>query len=359
MPVLKLLCVEDDRDDVEAVRLALNRHGMRFVLLAVANEAAFRAALEQTPDLVLSDCALSAFSALRALEVIQELQPGLPLIVVTRSIGEEAAVAVLRAGARDYLLKDKLNLLAPAVERVLRERRLEIEQWRAQSALADAYRRLSRVSAGIVDAQERERSLIARELHDELGQTMTGIVLHLHAVKRNGVSGPAASSVDAALSLAQDAVDQVRRMSFMLRPPQLDLLGLSAAVRSSVERQLGATSIRGEVQVFGTEPRQASACWIAAFRIVQEAVTNVVRHSKARRLVVRLRFGVGDGLSLCVADNGSGFNVNGALGGLVREENIGLAGMAERAEMAGGRLRLRARPGHGTIVRAVFEPARV
>src|SRR5690606_27621734 len=139
-----------------------------------------------------------------------------PLIVVTRAIGEEAAVAVMRAGARDYHLKEHLNLLGPAIERVLRERRLEVERRRAQAALAEAYRRLSRVSARIVDVQERERALIARELHDELGQTLTGIVLHLHAVKRARLAGDAVSSVDTALALAQGAVDQVRRMSFTL-----------------------------------------------------------------------------------------------------------------------------------------------
>jgi signal transduction histidine kinase len=332
---------------------------MRFELQAVSEEAPFRAAIEHGVDAVLCDYSLKAFSAVRALELVHEVEPGLPLIVVSRAIGEEAAVSVLRAGARDYHLKGQLSLLGPAIERVLRERRLEIERRRAQAALAEAYRRLSRVSARIVDAQERERALIARELHDELGQTMTGIVLHLHAVKRARAGAKASASVDAALALAQDAVDQVRRMSFTLRPPQLDLLGLSAAVRSSVDRQLSATGVHGEVQVLGTEPRQASGCWIAAFRIVQEAVTNAARHARAKRVLVRLRFGRGDRLTLCVADDGAGFDVHKVLNGGVREENIGLAGMAERAEMAGGQLRIRSGAGRGTVVRAVFQPSRL
>jgi len=356
---LRLLCVEDSEDDVALLRLALARHGMKFTLETVGDEAPFREALAHDPDLVLCDYSLPAFSPMRALAVIDELRPGLPLIVVTRAIGEEAAVAVLRAGARDYHLKERLNLLGPAIERVMRERRLEAERRRAQLAVADAYRRLSRVSARIVDAQERERALIARELHDELGQTMTGIVLHLHAVRRARLPEGAAVSVDTALALAQDAVEQVRRMSFMLRPPQLDLLGLSAAVRSTVERQLGASGVGGGVEVVGEEPKDAAPCWISAFRIVQEAVTNALRHSRADRILVRLHFGADGRLVVTVADDGEGFDAQGMLAGGVRDENFGLAGMVERAEMAGGHLRIRAKRALGSVIRVVFEPSRL
>lgn len=357
--MLRLLCVEDNLDDVELIRLALARHGMRFELETVCDEASFRAAIDRRPDAVLCDYSLPGFSPIRALELIRESHPGLPLIVVTRAIGEEAAVAMLRAGARDYHLKERLNLLGPAIERVLRERRLELGRGRAQAALAEAYGRLSKVSARLVDAQERERALIARELHDELGQTMTGIVLHLHAANRARLHGERSEPVDTALALAQDAVEQVRRMSFMLRPPQLDLLGLSAAVRSTVERQLAASATEGKVEVFGAEPQQASPCWIATFRIVQESVTNALRHSGARHVLVRLRFDAGGRVTICVADDGNGFDVDKVFGGEVRDENFGLTSMAERAEMVGGRLRIRARKGAGTVVRATFEPARL
>jgi signal transduction histidine kinase len=239
----------------------------------------------------------------------------------------------------------------------MRERRLEDERRRAQLALSDAYRRLSRVSARLVDAQERERALIARELHDELGQAMTGVLLHLHAVRRAQLPGEAQSAADTALALAQDAVERVRHMSFMLRPPQLDLLGLSAAVRSTVARQLGASGVDGRVEVRGSEPRQAGEWSIAAFRIVQEALTNALRHARATRIVVRLRFGPAGRLAVTVADDGAGFDVEPLMAGGVRDENFGIAGMAERAEMAGGKLRIRARQGGGTVVRAVFAPA--
>ena len=355
--MLTLLCIEDSREDVERIRTVLERQGMRFELRAMSDEAELRAALSKPPDAVLCGCALSSITPLRALSLLKELQPEVPLIVVTQAIGEESAVGLLRAGARDYLLKDQLHLLGPAIERVLRERQHEEERRRSQRALADAYRRLSRISSRIVDAQERERALIARELHDELGQTMTGIVLHLHAAQRAGARGSPSSSIDTALALAQHAVEQVRRMSFMLRPPQLDLLGLTAAVRSTVERQLEAAGVAGHVRVIGTEPRKASPCWIAAFRIVQESITNALRHANARRIQVRLRFDPGGRLVVSIADDGVGFDARGMLAGGVRDENFGLAGMAERAEMAGGRLEIRSSPGVGTVIRAVFEAA--
>lgn len=355
---LRLLCVEDDPDDVELIRLALVRQGMACVLDVAGDQQGFRAAIGRGVDLVLCDYSLPDFSPMQALALIETLHPGLPLIVVTRAIGEEAAVSVLRAGARDYHLKERLNLLGPAIERVMRERRLEEDRRRAQFALSEAYRRLSRVSARLVDAQERERTLIARELHDELGQTMTGVVLHLHAASRVDLPPAVKAPVDTALALAQEAVERVRQMSFMLRPPQLDLLGLTAAVRTTLERQLGPAGVQGRVEVRGVEPPHPAECWVAVFRIVQESLTNALRHAHAERILVRLVFGPAGRLIVSVADDGTGFDAQAVLAGGVRDDNFGVAGMTERAEMAGGRLRIRARRGAGTVVRAAFAPAR-
>lgn len=355
-PMLRLVCVEDSPDDVELLRLALLRHGLRFELRAVHDERGLSAALADPVDAVLCDFSLPGFSPYRALEMIRSLQPDAPMIVVTRAIGEEAAVALLRAGARDYFLKSQLDLVPAGLERVLRERRLERERARVQAKLAQAYARLSRVSARLVDVQERERAWVARELHDELGQTLAGVVLQLHAATRTEEPAQVRACVDAALSLARGAVEQVRQVSFSLKPPQLEMLGLSATVRGAAQRLLEPAGVGLRFEVRGTEPGEPSARWIPALRIAQEAVLNAIRHAHATGVRMRLRFGPAGALALAVADDGRGFDVRGVLGAGPGDENFGLYGMLERAELAGGRLRVFSRPAGGCRVLLRFPP---
>ena len=351
---LRLVVVEDSADDVELLRLALLRHGMRFEMRSVLDEQGFLVALSDPVDAVLCDFSLPAFSPYRALELIRDVQPEVPLIVVTRAIGEEAAVALLRAGACDYFLKNRLELVPAGLERVLRERRLERERRRVRAQLEQAYQRLSRVSARLVDVQERERAWIARALHDELGQTLAGVVLQLGAAQRSTDPGQGRENVQAALTLARGALEQVRSMSFSLKPPQLELLGLAATVRGAAERLLDPAGVRGHFEVRGAEPREGSPRWIAAVRVAQEAVLNAIRHGAPASVRVRLHFDPEGALMLAVADDGCGFDVAQALSGGPRDENFGLYGMIERAELAGGRLRLVSRPGRGSCVMLRF-----
>lgn len=351
---LRLVAVEDSADDVELLRLALLRHGMRFELRSVLDEQGFLVALSDPVDAVLCDYSLPAFSPYRALELIRSVQPEVPLIVVTRAIGEEAAVALLRAGARDFFLKNRIDLVPPGLERVLRERRLERERRRVQAQLEQAYARLSRVSARLVDVQERERAWIARELHDELGQTLAGVVLQLGAAQRSAGPGQGGENLQAALTLARGALEQVRSMSFSLKPPQLELLGLAATVRGAAERLLDPAGVRGRFEVRGAEPRDGSPRWIAAVRVAQEAVLNSIRHGAPASVLVRLHFHPEGALTLAVADDGCGFDVAAALAGGPSDENFGLYGMIERAELAGGRLRLVSRQGRGSCVMLRF-----
>ena len=235
---IRLLCVEDNPDDVELMAIALERADphRRYVLHRVDDAAGFTDALPQDFDAILCDFNMPRFSPYAALQILVARRCGTPLVVVTRAIGEEAAVHVLRCGAKDYLTKDKLGTLPQIIERVMTERQRLLGQERLGRELEAAYRRLKKLSARLVVAQERERTLISRELHDQLGQTLTGMVIHLHAAKR--ASDPAAVQIhtDTAMEMAQAAVKQVKTLSFSLRPAQLDLLGLVAAVQSAVQR---------------------------------------------------------------------------------------------------------------------------
>ncbi|MRD45800.1 response regulator [Caenimonas koreensis DSM 17982] len=353
---IRLLCVEDNADDVELMAIALERADplRHYELTRVDDAAGFAHALEGQFDVILCDFNMPRFSPYAALQILMSRQSGIPLIVVTRAIGEEAAVHVLRCGAKDYLTKDKLGTLPQIIERVMNERQRARDQERMGLELEAAYRRLKTLSARLVVAQERERDLISRELHDQLGQTLTGMVIHLHAAQRTDNAEVARKHTDTAMEMAQGAVEQVKTLSFSLRPPQLDLLGLVAATQWAVQRIAEPAQLAFKVSWRGDEPEKPGVAAAVVLRLVQEALTNIVRHAKASHVTVRIRFLDNERIGLLVVDDGVGFDKLAMLGGETSERNMGLRGMIERTELAGGRLQIRTRPGKGVRVRAVL-----
>jgi signal transduction histidine kinase len=342
---IRLLCVEDNPDDVELMGLALERADPqhRYEMRRVDDATAFVDALSQDWDAILCDFNMPRFSPYAALQILVARRLATPLIVVTRAIGEEAAVHVLRCGAKDYVTKDKLGTLPQIIERVMAERELEA-----------AYRRLKKLSARLVVAQERERNLISRELHDHLGQTLTGMVIHLHAANREADPVKARRHTETAMEMAQGAVEQLKTLSFDLRPAQLDLLGLVAATQTAVQRIADPAGLAYTVTSRGKEPETLGETASVAVRIVQEAITNIVRHAQATLVTVRLRFLPQGRIGVLIVDDGVGFDKNALLDGQASEKNVGLYGMIERTELAGGRLSIRTAPGKGVAVRAIL-----
>jgi signal transduction histidine kinase len=356
LPVIRLLCVEDNPDDVELMSLALERADpqRRYELSRVDDATTFVAALDADFDAILCDFNMPRFSPYAALQILMARRCGTPLVVVTRAIGEEAAVHVLRCGAKDYITKDKMGTLPQIIERVRADRQRALDKERLDRELEAAYGRLKKLSARLVVAQERERSLISRELHDQLGQTLTAVVIHLHAAKRAPGPDDAGKHMDTAMEMANAAVGQLKTLSFSLRPAQLDLLGLVAAVQSAVQRVAEPAGLEFTVTSRGAEPPRPGETAAVAMRLVQEALTNIVRHAKASHIAVRLRFMPEGRLGVLVVDDGVGFDKQAVLPGQPSERNFGLYGMIERTELAGGRLHIRTRPGQGVALRAVL-----
>jgi signal transduction histidine kinase len=357
LPAIRLLCVEDNPADVDLLALALQRANprRRYELERVDDAGSFTRALEgDRHDAILCDFNLPRFSPYAALQILVSRRSEVPLVVLTRAIGEEAAVHVLRCGAKDYVTKDKLGTLPQIIDRVMAERRRAQEGERLTRELALAYSRLKELSARLVATQERERTLISRELHDQLGQTLTGMVIHLHAAQRAADPGSARHHTATAIEMAQGAVNQVKTLSFNLRPAQLALLGITAAVQDALDRMARPAGIAARVTTRGTEPREHGGNALVAVRLVQEAVANTVRHAHASSIAVRLRFLPDGRLALLVVDDGRGFDKREVLGGKPGEHNVGLYGMVERVELVGGRFHLRTRPGAGVAIRAIL-----
>ncbi|MEJ2359569.1 MAG: histidine kinase, partial [Deinococcales bacterium] len=226
-----------------------------------------------------------------------------------------------------------------------RERRLLDAIARQASVAAFAVRlngELQRSRERLVNALEDERRRLRRDLHDGLGPTLAAVSMQLDAA-RHLVGDDPENAVEVLGSLkveVQDVLHEIRRLVYALRPPALDELGLVSALREHVHRSAGSR-LQARFEAPGELPPLPAAVEVAAYRIAQEAVANVVRHAEARSLRVTLR--VGKELELTVEDDGVGIAPDRRLG-------VGLSSMAERAEELGGSLTVSAAQPSGTRV---------
>lgn len=218
------------------------------------------------------------------------------------------------------------------------------EQKRAEEALQSYPRQL-------IEAQEAERQSVARELHDQIGQVLTAIHLNLQAVRKTSNTTEAQSLIDEGVAIVDEALDQVRNLSFELRPSLLDDLGLAAALRWYTDRFTQRTGIQAATRIDLPDlparlPREIET---ACFRITQEALTNVVRHSQARNVGITLQK-LKSEIRLSIKDDGIGFDA-GSQNLEPFTSHLGLRGMRERALALGGRLNVRSSP-RGTRISA-------
>ena len=215
-----------------------------------------------------------------------------------------------------------------------------------------ARQRLELLSRGLLEVQETERRELARELHDQMGQMLTALTFNLEGLRR--AEGPRHEAmVTESLAIVQRLLHGVRDLSFRLRPAMLDDMGLREALRWFVDREAGRAGVRATLTAALTSTRLPAALETAIFRIVQEALTNVARHAKAKTVAVEVTERGGT-IHLLVADDGVGFDADAAR----RRLSLGLIGMEERAARLGGTLEIESVPGHGTEVRARIPLAR-
>jgi PAS domain S-box-containing protein len=220
------------------------------------------------------------------------------------------------------------------------------ERKKAELALRESAQRLEALSRRLLAVQEEERRRLARELHDEVAQVLVGLDYRLEWGRRaQGEQRDAALA--AAQGLVRDLARQVRDASLLLRPSLLDDLGLGPALAWHCQRYTEQTGVQVALEPEGLAGRLPAAVETAAYRVVQEALTNVARHARVGQAVVRVRAEPGR-LLLAVEDRGTGFDpatVRAAAPG------AGLSGMRERVALLGGSLSVVSAPGAGTRLR--------
>ena len=243
-------------------------------------------------------------------------------------------------------------LLAFALHRVrlrsLRERNTVLE--RLQAEREEAYAGLRQLMRRLESAKEDERGRISRELHDELGQTLTAAKLNLQMLRRTITDSGVARRLEDAVGMVDGMIRQARDIARGLRPPLLDEAGLVPAIDHFLKSLAARSGTRIELDVEPGVARIPPDLETTVFRLVQEAVGNALRHARAGRVRVTLR-DEPDALRLVVEDDGVGFDPEAATLSARRGEHLGLLGMTERVQAVGGTIEFDSRPGAGCRVR--------
>ena len=475
---LRALLIEDSEDDALLLITALQRGGYELQFERVQTADDLRQALSQKHwDIVLCDHSMPAFDAPAALRILQASGLNLPAIIISGTIGEEVAVESLKQGADDYLLKQNLSRLVPAIERSLanaenRRQRCAAEMaliqseaalkqaqaiahvgnwsmeistgtfvaskeaarlmgWAStvfsqkevvstihpedfpkvkaawESALAGRApydiehrvlvqgqykwlharaqiefdkagqpfqahgtsqditerkqneRQLRALSTRVEQLREAERTRIAQEIHDELGQMLTGIKMDLRWLEGKISSLPSCSQdglldrIVSASALVDETITSVQRIASDLRPSVLDKLGLTTALQYEAKRFAARTGIFCEIFLPDGVAVPRTEVATALFRIFQEALTNVARHAQASHVFATLRVSA-QTLCLEISDNGRGIPET-----ILREGgSLGILGMKERAASLGGSVVL-TRSSHGGTAVLVQVPLMV
>jgi len=221
--------------------------------------------------------------------------------------------------------------------------RLEGEADARYAEVEEARREMKRLADRLVVAQEEERRSISRELHDEIGQSMSAVLMDLGSVE---AALPAGSSqkqrLATARGLTENCVRYIRDLALLLRPSMLDDLGLAPALNWQARELARRTGLKVKMQAEGIADDLPEALRTCVYRVVQESLQNCVKHATAKMVRVALAQD-SDGLSISIQDDGRGFDVR-------KDKGVGLLGIEERVTVLGGRLEIDSRPGTGTTL---------
>ena len=327
---LRVLHLEDSELDHELTHAQLRRGGLDVAMQRIDSEPEFLRALEHDWDAVISDYNLPGFSGLVALDLLKASGLAVPFLLLSGEIGEDAAVEAMRNGASDYLLKNNMARLAPALLRAIEANETRRARALADHELGQSKQRLRELAQHLQTSVEAERAAIAREIHDDVGGSLTALNFDLAWIARHSDSPAVRQRVASAQETVAHAIEASQRVMHNLRPAILEQ-GLVAALQwmsSRFERRTGVVcSFRSDCDAL----ELPAGVPLVAYRTAQEALTNVTKHSGATRVGIELTLAAGTP-TLATIDNGRG--VRSA--DLAKARSFGIRGLHERAGTVGG-----------------------
>ena len=416
MATLQLLIVEDDPTDAELVLRELRKSGFDPQFRRVTSRDAFMSGLaEDRPDVIIYDHNLPHFSSSEALQLTQQSDLWIPFIIVSHAIGDEEAVALMRGGAADYLLKDRLGRIGESVRHALEQRRLREEHAAARNAIVSlnadlelriasrtaqlkvanhalemelgqrkraeealkrlngdleqrvldrtrdlvaSNHRLQALASELTLAEQRERKRLASELHDYLAQILAlgRIKMSQLRQKLSATEPPVQQLVGEIDNLLEKAGEYTRSLMAKLNPPVLDELGLPSAL-TWLAKQMPLHGLMVDVRLAQEQVTLPDDQAVLLFQSVRELLINVAKHAGTDRATVTLKVDPEQDLRIEVQDHGRGFDPI-AMEGKSENGHFGLFSVRERMQAMGGSLDVKSRPGDGTTITMVLPLAK-
>jgi hemerythrin-like metal-binding protein len=333
-------------DQAEQEHLAMHaafRQELSRIETALQSAASLHQVAEEALDFLARWLASHILEADRCMAyAVHAMQQGLPREVAKARAREQMA------GSTRMLIDIMLSIYSSLSTNTLQLMRELAERRQSEATLREYARQMEHLSRFALEAQETERRRLAIELHDELGQALTAVKINLQAHGRFSRQPPDEINAEN-ISIVDNALQLVRRLALALRPSMLDDLGLVPALRWLAEQTEARASLVVAVHASNLKPRLTPELETACFRIVQEALTNVVRHADAHKVEIQLSQDA-DTLQLSVEDDGCGFDPAVECKRALAGGSMGVLGMQERAVLIGGRLDVLSTPGHGSRV---------
>jgi signal transduction histidine kinase len=373
---LRVLLVEDSAPDATIIVRAIERGGFRVASRRVQTSEEMATALDNGEwDLILADHAMPGFSAPEALQLLKERRLDTPFIIVSGYINEDTAVEAMRAGAHDYIMKDRLARLLPAIERELREAETRALNRQSQEQLRRAHEELEarvesrtaalkaanlklqamfeerqRLENELLEIAEKERRRIGFDLHDDLGQKLTGAGFMAKGLQRRLAeeSHPCAEEAGKVHALIEEITQHTHNLARQFSALDAQGTDLATVLKGLAGHVNKMFEITCGLNICGELPAMPRHTITQLYKICQEAISNSIKHGKAKTVVVSVAC-AGDELSLCIRNDGLPFAP-----GEASRNRMGLRIMNYRANTIGATFEIKPQPKGGTCVTCVL-----
>ena len=349
-----IIITDDRRASRHMIRNILEPEGYK-LLEAENGKEALELCQSFQPDLLLLDIVMPVMSGLEACRLLNRKsnENFIPVLMFTAFDDGSEAEKSFQAGASDFINKPiNPDELRHRVNRLLYLSKLEKKRRAAENELQTSYDKIQFLSRKVLSAYEEERVRLARELHDEVGMSLTTLKLNLQLLSNDLVKCcfQDKEKLDTIVESVSELQGAIRNKAYFLRPPALNDLGLLAVINNMVEELNKYPGIQGKLETSDTPDNIPVEVETALYRCIQEALTNVARHASADNVTVKMDF-TSDKVIVNVTDDGTGFEPhveNSA------NKHLGLQGMQERVDLLNGSLEINSSPGQGTNIQIII-----
>lgn len=338
---LKILLLEDSRTDAELIQRLLKKEKMNFEFHLSMNKADFLQSLEEfSPDVILSDNSMPKFDATEALEITRQWSLHIPFILVTGTVSEEFAANIIKQGADDYILKDRMTRLPGAIEATLKQRKIEVD-------LLETKRKAQlKIIATALKAQEKERNAIGQELHDNVNQILVGTKMILSMAKN--YPDRIDEIINSSIKNLQEAIEENRKIAHELVTPDFNATSLVDQISGLTEIMLKTSGLDTFIDTSRLQEDLLDEDQkLTIYRIAQEQCTNIIKYAKAR--LVNISLATNDNFfKMIIADDGKGMETGKKIKG------IGLSNIKGRLSIFNGTADVSTAPDKGFALEVII-----